>query len=129
MNNFYDALAARLMNFAVKVIQLDKELNKTYTARHAFSQVFPAATSAGANYEEARAGEIRADFVHKMQIVHKELRESRYWLQLIYLSAILPSKFKELIELQNEVGELIRIIAKSILTAKSGGRERDKSAK
>ncbi len=74
MNNFYDDLADRFMELAVRIINLEKQLCRTYAGRHIFGQLFRATTSTGANYEEARAGESRADFIHKMQIVLKELR-------------------------------------------------------
>jgi len=73
------------------------------------------ATSSGANYQEACAAESRADFVHKLQIVLKELRESLYWLKLIKKS------FSNTVDLQtelNETQELANIVAKSIVTAK-----------
>jgi len=78
------------------------------------------ATSCGANYEEACAAESRADFVHKMQIVLKELRESRYWLKLLNRVGI--SSDISLPSLLKESDELIKIFAKSVITAK--GRDR-----
>lgn len=76
-----------------------------------------AATSCGANYEEACAAESRADFVHKMQIVLKELRESRYWLKLLNRVGI--SSDISLPSLLKESDELIKIFAKSVITAKA----------
>jgi four helix bundle protein len=66
-------------------------LNKTAVERHIALQFLRAATSAGANYEEACAGESRADFIHKLQIVLKELRESLYWLRLVEKSFLAGS--------------------------------------
>ncbi len=80
-------------------------------------QLARSATSAGANYEEACSAESRADFIHKMQIVLKELRESLYWMRLIEKTNLAtPSK---LLPLSQEASELASIIAKSIVTAKS----------
>ena len=76
-------LSDRLLNFGAEIIVLTVKLNKTSIGRHFGNQLMRAATSCGANYEEARAAESRADFVHKMQVVLKELRESIYWLKLI----------------------------------------------
>ncbi len=75
-----------------------------------------AATSAGANYEEACGAESRADFIHKIQIVFKELKESRYWLRLAKKSALVSGTQLEV--LLKEVEELTSIIAKSVITAK-----------
>jgi len=70
----------------------------------------------GANYEEACGAQSRADFIHKLQIVLKEIRESLYWLRLIKKSAIL--KEQNLIQIVEETKQLSNIIAKSIITAK-----------
>jgi four helix bundle protein len=51
--------------------------------RHIGGQLTGSGTSAGANYEEACGAERRADFIHRLQVVLKELRESFYWLCLI----------------------------------------------
>ena len=112
-------MADRYLNFAVSVLKVEKQLCKTYTGRHIFGQLFRAATSAGANYEEARAGESRVDFIHKMQIVLKEFRESLFWIKLIIVAKLIPSEDEGLIFIFNESKELINITAKSVVTAKS----------
>jgi four helix bundle protein len=81
------------------------------------------ATSAGANYQEARGAESRADFVHKLQVVLKELRETQYWLFLVERASLAPSG--ALKPLLVEVDELVRMVVKSILTAKSNATRRD----
>lgn len=75
------------------------------------------ATSSGANYEEACGAESKADFIHKMQLVLKELRESLYWLKLIERSKLIPSD--DLHPLLGEADELSKIVAKSVITAKN----------
>ena len=80
------------------------------------NQLMRASTSCGANYEEACAAESRADFVHKMQIVLKEIRESRYWLRLIEKVGLFPES--NLPSLLRESDELVKIFAKSVITAK-----------
>lgn len=119
MGSFSDDLSDRFMNFAVTILKLERELLKTYSGRHIYGQLFRAGTSAGANYEEARAGESRADFVHKMQIVLKELRESYFWIKLIVASKLITSEDDLLKILYTESEELKNIIAKSVITAKS----------
>jgi four helix bundle protein len=76
--------------------------------------------SAGANYQEACAAESRADFVHKLQLVLKELRESEYWLKLMGRGSLLPESVTS--SLLAEAGQLVRILAKSVITTKSGVR-------
>ncbi len=60
--------------------------------------------------------ESRADFVHKLSICLKELRESRFWIRLIVESELLPSKKME--GMQDEATQLCKIFAQSLLTAK-----------
>lgn len=81
------------------------------------------ATSAGVNYQEARGAESRADFVHKHQVVLKELRETQYWLTLTERASLAPAS--ALAPLLAEVEELIRMVVKSILTAKSNAAKHE----
>ncbi|MFA6545795.1 MAG: four helix bundle protein [Limisphaerales bacterium] len=69
------------------------------------------------NYDEGCAGESRADFIHKLNIALKELRETRGWLRFIGKAGLLPvSKVAETLD---ESEQLSRILAKSVLTAKT----------
>ena len=111
-------LAERLLNFAAEVIKLVARLSRTFTGRHIGRQLLRASTSSGANYEEACGAESRADFVHKISIVLKELKESNYWLRLIERSELIQRKDIGLVYLLKESKELTNIIAKSVLTAK-----------
>ena len=86
-------------------------------------QYLRAATSIGANIEEAQAGESRSDFVHKLGIAQKEARECRYWLHLLAQSGIIG---KEKLEpLRRETEQLIGIITAIIVNTKN--RESDRS--
>ena len=119
MTSFSDGMSDRFMRFAVNLINLEKQICKTYAGRHIYGQLFRSGTSAGANYEEARAGESTADFIHKMQIVLKELRESHFWIRLIYAAKLVPPEDETLILILRESKELANITAKSVVTAKS----------
>jgi len=119
MGNFSDNLSDRFMIFTVNIFKIEKQLCKSYSGHHIYGQLFRAATSTGANYEEARAGESRADFIHKMQIVLKELRESQFWIKLIIAGKLVTSEDEVLNFILNESKELANIIAKSVVTAKS----------
>jgi four helix bundle protein len=112
-------MTTRFIVFAVNLVSLEKQLCKTYSGRHIYGQLFRAGTSAGANYEEARAGESLADFTHKMQIVLKELRESNFWIRLAMAAKLIPGENEVLHFLHSESIELANITAKSIITAKS----------
>ena len=109
-------LSERLLDFAAEIIKLAVQLNRSAVGRHISGQLIPSSTSAGANYEEACGAESRADFIHKLQIVLKELRETLYWLRLIKKSKLVSSATLEV--LIQEAKELANIIAKSIVTAK-----------
>ncbi len=109
-------LSDRLMDFSVDVIKISGKVNKNFAGRQIAGQLIRSSASAGANYEEACGAESRADFVHKLQIVLKELRESIYWLRLISRSDILENQKVET-KIQ-EANELAKMIAKSMITAK-----------
>jgi four helix bundle protein len=81
-------------------------------------QFLRAATSIGANGEEAQAGETRADFVHKYGIAQKEARETIYWLGLLAEGAIVPKR--RLTPLIKETEEIYAVITAIIRNAKNG---------
>ena len=112
-----EELEERFIDFAANIVRFVIGLEKTAIGRHIGGQLARSATSAGANYEEACSAESRADFIHKMQIVLKELRESLYWTRLIEKTKL--SESSNLLSLRQEAGELANIVAKSIVTAKS----------
>ncbi len=111
-------LSERLLDFAANIIKLVVRLNKTAVGRHIAGQLTRSGTSAGANYEEACGAESRADFIHKLQIVLKEMREPFYWLQLIKKAPLLLDTDPNLSILLQPTKELTNIIEKSIVTAK-----------
>ncbi|HZM85593.1 MAG TPA: four helix bundle protein [Blastocatellia bacterium] len=111
-----DELSERLINFAARVGKVVDALPDTRMGRHIAGQLIRCGTSPAPNYEEARAAESRADFVHKLGICLKELRESRCWIRLIIKTELLPEhRMNELLE---EATELCNIIGQSIVTAK-----------
>jgi len=80
--NKRDALRDRLVDFAVRIVLVSKALPKSTEGRHVGRQILRAGTSPGANFEEACGAESHADFTHKVGIVLKELKETRYWLRV-----------------------------------------------
>ena len=117
MQNEKRNLSERLLEFGASIIKLVVKLGKTSVGRHIGFQLMKSATSAGANYEEACGAESKADFIHKMQIVLKELRESLLWLKLIAKSGLLLAEDIQIS--RNEAEELVKIFSKSIVTAKN----------
>ena len=115
---FREKLIDRFLNFAVQVYKLEKSMCKTFSGRHIYSQLFRSATSAGANYDEATAAESKQDFIHKMQISLKELRESFYWIKFIDKAKIIPENNDLLTFLNNENKELLNFLGKAVSTAK-----------
>ena len=100
-------LSRRLFKFAVDVIKMLKTLKGGNEIKIISNQLGKAATSSGANYEEAQAAVSRADFGNKVGISLKEMRESNYWLRI--LKDLIPSN-KEIIRLANESYELKSIL-------------------
>jgi four helix bundle protein len=76
-------LQERLFKFAVDVIKMLRSLKGGNDLRIISNQLAKAATSSGANYEEAQAAVSRADFGYKVGISLKEMRESNYWLRIL----------------------------------------------
>ena len=110
-------LADRLLDFSVRIIRLVNTLPKNDVIKHITGQLIRSGTSSGANYEEACGAESRADFAHKLSIVLKELKESRYWLRLIHRTEAVSSQTIE--PVIQECEQLCAIIAKSIITVRS----------
>ena len=117
-----DELVERLINFAARMGKVVDALPDTRMGRHIGSQLVRSGTSPAPNYEEACAAESPADFVHKLSIGLKELRESRCWIRLIIKTEMLPEH--RMGELLDECNQLCKIIAQSIVTAKERKKKR-----
>ena len=111
-----DDLAERLLEFAARIGKAVDALPDTRLGRHIAGQLVRCGTSPAPNYEEGRAAESRADFVHKLSVALKELRETGYWLRLIVKSELLSER--KMSGLLDEATQLCRILGKSIATAK-----------
>lgn len=112
MNN--KELEDRLIDFAVKVIVLIRSLPEDRITNHLCGQLLRSATSPALNYGEALGAESKKDFVHKLGVVLKELRESYNCLRVLSGSGYLPIDHRVI----KEVNELISIFVKSIETTK-----------
>jgi four helix bundle protein len=109
-------LDERLLEYGARVIRLVESLPKTVVGHRIGDQLLRSATSVGANYEEAQAAESKTDFVHKLQLSLKELRESNYWLRVISRAGILPPG--RLGSIIDESNQLRAILSKAVATAK-----------
>src|SRR5712691_6069779 len=78
-----DQLEDRLIEFAARIIEFSADLPKTPAGRHIALQILRSGTAAAPNYAEARGTESRADFIHKLGIVQKELNETSVWLRIL----------------------------------------------
>ena len=110
-------LEDRLLEFASAVIDLSESLPATRAGNHIAGQLLRSGTSPYPNHGEAEAAESRDDFIHKLKICLKELRETRRWAQLIKRKAWVKNETTLLFVL-GECEELIRIFHSSIQTAK-----------
>jgi len=116
-----DIISERLLDYGAEIIKVCSKLKKDTVGYHIKDQLLRSGTSAGANYEEACGAQSRADFIHKMQIVLKETRESMYWLKLIERTQLLKGDgIKKII---NETEDIGNIIGKSIVTAKKNANK------
>ena len=112
-----DEMEERFLEFAARICALVEALPDTKTGRHISGQIIRCGTSPAPNYAEACAAESRNDFTHKLGIVLKELRETRIWLKLSVKTATM--KTSRLNPLVDECTELMNIIGRSIVTAKT----------
>jgi four helix bundle protein len=109
-------LEERLINFSVLIIEIIDEMPNKKAANHLAGQLVRSGTSPSLNYGEAQSAESRKDFVHKIKIVLKELRESFVCLKIIERAKLYKSKEK-IDKALIENNELISIFVKSVETA------------
>ena len=115
MKNF--DLEERMINFSVDIIKLTEKLPKTAAGKYFADQLIRSASSAALNYAEAQSGESRRDFIHKLMVALKELRETSSGLRIIDKAKLSRlDKFERNILKENN--ELISIFMQSVKTAK-----------
>lgn len=111
----------RAFQFAVRVVKLVNRLPRTVAGIEVGRQLVRAATSVGANLEEADAAESKQDFIHKVGIAHKEAREARYWLRIVRASLL---DDEEVVALLRESEELVRILHTIVSNARQNPRSK-----
>src|SRR5438132_9779434 len=112
-----EEMAERLVDFAARAGKVVDALPDTRLRRHVAGQIVRCGTSPAPNYEEACGAESRKDFIHKLRVCSKELRESRCWIRLIIRADLLPEA--RLMELRDECCQLCNIMGQSIATARN----------
>ena len=115
-------LEERLIKFAVLIIEIVNEMPDTKAGNHLGGQLLRSGTSCPLNYGEAQAGESKRDFIHKMRIVLKELKETIVNLKIIHHAKLYKTEEKILVAL-TENNELISIFVSSINTANSNNKK------
>ena len=111
----YD-LHERLIEFSILILKVVEKLPKSYAGIHFARQLVRCGTAPAFHHAEAQSAESRKDFIHKMKIAVKELRETFINLKIIDRKPILSDKDVSLSI--KECNELIGIFVKSIQTAK-----------
>lgn len=109
-----------MIDFSVRVMNVVEALPGTRVGNHVAAQLLRCGTAPASNYGEAQSAESRSDFVHKMKIALKELRETRVWLLTIQRKPLL--KASKLTPILRECNELIAIFVASIRTAQKNNR-------
>ncbi|MBI4929587.1 MAG: four helix bundle protein [Bacteroidetes bacterium] len=106
----------RLVNYTCRMIDVVEALPQTRAGNYIAGQLIKSCHSPTFNYGEAQAAESRDDFIHKLAVVLKELKECRSALKIIRKKEMIKPAVK-LTEIYKETEELIAIIGKSIKTA------------
>ena len=111
-------ICERTLDYALRAVDLFDHLQNSQNRAGWIigNQYLRAATSIGANMEEAQGGESRSDFAHKCAIALKEVRESLFWLRLLERAAIVPPP--RLAPLIQETRELIAILTTIVVKTK-----------
>ena len=115
-----DDIAVRLEVFGSGVVGIVRALPRDRAAKHIADQLLPSGTAGGSNYEEARSAQSRRDFIHKVSLSAKEMREALYWLGVV---ARTEPELKEQAEaLKSEGTELVAILMASAKTAPAAAK-------
>jgi len=112
-----DLVEERLIELAATIINFSAKIPRTAVGRHIALQMVRSATEAAANYGESRGAESRADFIHKLRIVEKELNETGIWLRILSKTSLVSATL--IVAILAENTELSKIISASVKTARS----------
>jgi four helix bundle protein len=119
-NDAHFDLEERLLEFSARIIRLVDALSNTRAANHIAGQLLRCGTSPYGNHGEVEAAESRKDFIHKLKICLKELKETRRWLRLLEKAAMVSPP--TMTSILNETEELVMIFFASIRTAEKNAK-------
>jgi four helix bundle protein len=114
-------IAERSFTYALRVIKLNRELQRDEVGRVWGRQFLRSSTSIGANVHEAQGGQSKADFIAKMSIAHKEALETLYWIRLLQESRIIHAD--RLCDITDETQQIVRVLSSILLSAKRNGKK------
>ena len=114
-------LEDRLLDYSAEIIRVTERLPSTRAGNHVAGQLLSSGTSPFPHHGEAQSAESRRDFIHKMKVCLKELREAKRWLRLIHRVPLLKPASR-VDRLLDETEELVKIFAASIRTAERNKR-------
>ena len=117
-----NVIVEKSYKFAIRIINLYKFLKDEKKEYVISKQILRSGTSIGANINESQSAESNADFIHKLSISAKEIRETEYWLNLLNHTDFIDNKsYKSIID---DCKELLKIINSIILTSKEKNDEK-----
>ena len=122
-NKKYD-LEDRLIDFSIVASEIAEALPSTKFASHISGQLIRSSSSPALNYGEVQSAESRNDFIHKVKIILKELRETRIALKIIDKKKLLATESDKLKSVTDECNQLIAIFVKSVDTANKNRSEK-----
>ena len=111
-----DDISNRLLDLAIACLSIASQIDTEPAGKHMARQLIRCSTSNGANYEEARSAESIADFVHKVGVAAREVRETIWWLRIIDRKRLAPGE--EVSRWNDEARQLLAILIASARTAR-----------
>ena len=110
-------LLDKSFSFAIKVVNIFKELSKEHKEYVLSKQLLRSGTSIGAMAREAQHAESKADFIHKLSIGLKEANETEYWIDLLFHTNYIDSKTYK--SLDSDIKEILRLLISIIKSSKT----------
>ena len=109
-------ISERAFEFAVRVVKLCQNFDsRPGVSRTLSNQLLRSGTSVGANLEESKGGQSRADYLTKVSIALKEARETHYWLRLLIATDIVPAnQLSSLLDESNQITAILTTIVKKL---------------
>ena len=124
MNSKTEELLQRTFLFGVNTLKFLNTLPSTTVNKVIINQLAKSSTSIGANYEESQAAESKDDFIHKIGIVSKESRESKYWLRVLIELLKDENHKKQLKVLLEESEQLSKIFTSIKITSQENKKKK-----